>query len=918
MPTITFLFTDIEGSTSLLGRVGQDVYARVLAVHHALIRSALAAHDGAELTVMGDGFFAAFSSSRECVTAVLEMQQAIEAHDWPAGEHIRVRMGVHTGEAEQTIVGPVGLDIHRAARIAAVAHGGQVLLSETAATLVRDWLPEGTALTDLGVHRLKDLGRPERLFQLAGRGMQASFPPLRSLGNPTMPNNLPTELSKFIGREVELTKVRSLVESSRLVTLTGAGGSGKTRLALQAGAELLDSTGDGVWLVELAAVADPDAVPASIASVLRVAPQPGRPVLDTLADALAPQRPLIVLDNCEHLIGACAETADAILRRCPRVRLLVTSREALGIAGETLYQVPSMSLPAEDNSSSGFAPGEPSDAVALFVDRARKQGVSLTVDDHAGPLIASICRRLDGMPLAIELAAARLRVLSLADLRDRLDHRFRLLTGGSRAALPRQQTLLATVGWSYSLLTEAEQLLLRRLAVFPESFDLAAAESVCAFGAIGRLDVLDLVGSLVNKSLVLTENTPDTLRYRLLETIRQFAMERLMEAGTGEAATVNAAHCAHFLSVAEEAGSHLTWPDQGRWYARLDADRANLLQAARYAASPVGSTREALRFGGVLRRYWMSRSADEAASLIRPVLARPDARSDLRAWVDAAITALDVWPGSDLQAGIRSGPEVIELARQVGEPALLVEALSWYCGMFYFTGEPEKGNPFGAEAVELARQAGDDVLLASSIMAYLMCRDLTNPEDGERLYAEAVACTQRSGDRQIACLLHNNASVHAIRAGDFAAARFHLQQAAQASAEIGEDSRSVQVNMGWVLRHDREFEAARATFEAALRTSRRIGDKTGLAYCSLGLACVAGDLGDWHRGAELHGAAQTFIDRLSGLLQDPEGQYQQESIDAIRARLGAERFDAAYAEGKALSFDDAIALALGPVVQAAA
>jgi predicted ATPase/class 3 adenylate cyclase len=920
VPTTTFLFTDLEGSTSLLGRVGEDVYASVLAVHHALIRSALAAHDGTELTMMGDGFFAAFSSPRECVAAVLEMQQAIESHDWPAGEHIRVRMGVHTGEAEQTVVGPVGLDIHRAARIAAVAHGGQVLLSESGATLVRDWLPDGTALTDLGVHRLKDLGRPERLFQLAGRGMQSSFPPLRSLENPTMPNNLPAELSTFIGREVELNEVRSLVESSRLVTLTGAGGSGKTRLALQAGAELLDGTGDGVWLVELAAVADPGAVPSSIASVLRVGPQPGRPVLDTLADALVPQRPLIVLDNCEHLIGACAATADAILRRCPRAHLLVTSREPLGIAGETIYQVPSMSLPADD-AGSGPAPGEPpgpSDAVALFVDRARKQGVSLTVDDHTGPLIASICRRLDGMPLAIELAAARLRVLSLADLGDRLDHRFRLLTGGSRAALPRQQTLLATVSWSYSLLEEAEQLLLRRLAVFPESFDLAAAESVCAFGAIDRLEVLDLVGSLVNKSLVLTEHGPDALRYRLLETIRQFAMERLTEGGTDEAATVNAAHCAHFLSVAEEAGTHLTGPDQGRWYARLDADRANLLHAAHYAASPGGSTRQALRFGGVLRRYWMSRSAEEAASMVKPVLARPDARSDLRAWVDAAITALDVWPGSDIQAGIRSAPQVIELARQVGEPALLIEALSWCCGMFYFTGEPEKGNPFGAEAVELARQTGDDVLLGSSIMAYLMCRDLTDPEDGERLYAEAFACVQRSGDRLTAYLLHNNASVHAIRAGDYAAARFHLQEAAQASAEIGEHSHSVPVNMGWVMRHDREFEAARATFEAALRTSRRIGDKTGLAYCSLGLACVAGDLGDWHRGAELHGAAQTFLDRLGGLLQEPEGQYRQESIDAIRACLGAERFDAAYAEGKALSFDDAIALALGPVVRAAA
>ncbi len=929
MPTTTFLFTDLEGSTTLLSRVGDDVYGRLLADHHALIRAALAAHGGRELTVMGDGFFAAFTSPRDCAVAVVQMQQAIETHDWPAGEHVRVRMGIHTGEAEETNAGPVGLDVHRAARIAAVAHGGQVLLSETAASLIRNSLPSGTALTDLGIHRLKDLGQPERLFQLTAAGMQAAFPPLRSLGNPTMPNNLPAELSTFIGREIELKDVRSLVESSRLVTLTGAGGAGKTRLALQAAAEVLDGTSDGVWLVELAAVADPAAVPGSIASVLGVTARPGRTVLDTLTDALVPQHPLIMLDNCEHLIEACAATADAILRRCPRVRLLVTSREPLGIGGETIYRVPSLSLPAEDSADSAGSAGEPvepepSDAVALFTERARKQGVELTIDGDTGPLIASICRRLDGMPLAIELAAARLRVLSLPDLRDRLDHRFRLLTGGSRAALPRQQTLLATVGWSYSLLDENEQLLLRRLAVFPESFDLAAAESVCGFGGIDRLDVLDLLGSLVNKSLVLTEQSRRAVRYRLLETIRQFAMERLTEAGNceagdDEAATVNAAHCAHFLSMADEAAAGLPGPDQGLWYARLDADWPNLWRAGQYAAGPAGSTQQALRFGGRLGRYFVIRPAGEAATdLLRSVLDRPDARSDLRTYVEAAIAGLAGWRGVQVQDGIRSGPEVIRLARQLGEPRLLIEALAAYCTLFYFAGEPELGEPFGAEAVELARQAGDDLLLGGSIMAYLMCHDWSSPEDGNRLYAEAIACTQRSGDRLTSYLLHNNASVHLICAGDYAAARAHLIQAQQASDEIREHSHSIPVNMGWVLRHERDPDAARATFESALRTSRRAGDKAGLAYCTLGLACTAGDLGDWYRAAELHGAAQVFLERVGGPWQEPEGQYRQQSMDSIRTGLGADRFDAAYAAGKALSFDDAISLALRPAVEAAA
>jgi predicted ATPase/class 3 adenylate cyclase len=912
---MTFLFTDIEGSTTLLQRVGEDVYGRALAEHHALIRSALAAHDGTELTMTGDGFFAAFSSPRACVAAVVAMQHALQSRSLPGGgEPLRVRMGVHTGEAEQTAAGPVGLDIHRAARIAAVAHGGQILLSDTAAALVRDSLPDGTTLTDLGMHRLKDLGDPQRIFQLTASGLRSEFPALRSLGNPALLNNLPAELSAFVGRAAELKEILSLVDSSRLVTLTGPGGAGKTRLGLQAAAELLDDTGDGVWLVELAGVTDAGSVPSAIAGILGVAAQPGRPMLDTLVYALAPQRLLIVLDNCEHLVDACARAADAILRRCPRVYLLATSREPLGISGETIYRVPPMSLPAEDDS--GSAPTELPDAVALFVDRARQQGVSLTADGSTGSLIASVCRRLDGMPLAIELAAARLRSLSLADLRDRLDQRFRLLTGGSRAALARQQTLLATVAWSYSLLDRAEQQLLGRLAVFPESFDLSGAEAVCGVAGLDRLDVVDLLGSLVNKSLVGTERGPENLRYRLLETIRQFAGERLIEAD--DAAAISAAHCEHFVSVAEQAGAPLTGPDQGRWFAVLDAERANLWRAAEYAAGVPDGTGRVLRLGAVLRRYWMSRSAGVAmAELIRPVLERPEARSDRRLFVDAAITVMDA-SRTDVRAALEFGERVVAEARQVGEPSLLIEALAVHCGRYYFVGDPERGAAFGAEAVALARQTGDDVLLGSSIMGYLLCLDMTDSDAAEHLYAEGIACTQRSGDRLMARVLHNNASVHALRAGDAAAARAHLVQAGQAGVEIGERSHAVPVNMGWLLRQEHDPEAARATFQDALRLSRRTGDRYGLAYCSLGLACVAGDLGDWHRAAGLHGAAQAFFDEPGGPWQDPEDRYREDSIAAVRCRLGDAQFDDAYAHGMTLSFDDAIALALSGARQVAA
>ena len=334
-------------------------------------------------------------------------------------------------------------------------------------------------------------------------------------GASALPSNLPAQLSRFIGRDRELAEVRALVESSRLVTLTGAGGCGKTRLSLQVAAGLLDGPGEGVWLVELAAVLDEDAVAPRISEALRLAAQPGRLVLETLLDALTPQDVLIVLDNCEHLIGACAKTADAIMRRCPRVRLLATSREPLGISGETIYRVPSLSLPAPDDS--GCAAAGSSDAVALFADRATAQGVNLPLDKETAAVVVSVCRRLDGMPLAIELAAARLRSLSLSELHDRLDQRFRLLTGGSRTALERQQTLRATVDWSYSLLTAAEQLLLRRLSVFAESFDLAAAEGVCGFDDIEVFEVAGLVGSLVDKSLVAAEPAFTAFRYRLLD-----------------------------------------------------------------------------------------------------------------------------------------------------------------------------------------------------------------------------------------------------------------------------------------------------------------------------------------------------------------------------------------------------------------
>ncbi|HLN05229.1 MAG TPA: DUF4062 domain-containing protein, partial [Acidimicrobiales bacterium] len=497
--TLTFLFTDVEGSTAMLQRLLGDAYAKVLTVHHRLIRAGLVAHDGKEIDTQGDAFFAAFSSPSACVAAAIEIQRAFVSYPWPAGEAVRVRMGIHSGEASETAVGLVGLDIHRAARVAAVAHGGQILVSGTTAAMVRDSMPVGASLKDLGLHRLKDLGRAEQIFQLEADGLQTAFPPLRSLDNPQLLNNLPAQMSSFIGRDAELAEVHRLITLSRLVTLTGSGGAGKTRLGLQVAAGLLDGSGDGVWFVDLAPLQNADLVAVTVANVLGIREDAGRSGVDTLVEAIGQRSLLLLLDNCEHVIDMCAKLADTLLRSCPKVTLLATSREPLGIDGERVHRIPSLDTPADDDDADVIRSTE---AVRLFTDRAAQHGVALVWDERTTSVVGRICRLLDGIPLAIELGAARLRVMSVTELDARLDQRFSVLTGGSRAALPRQQTLLAMVDWSWELLNVAERRVLALLSVFAGGFDLAAVEAIAAGEGAPPDEVVRHLGALVDKSLV--------------------------------------------------------------------------------------------------------------------------------------------------------------------------------------------------------------------------------------------------------------------------------------------------------------------------------------------------------------------------------------------------------------------------------
>jgi predicted ATPase/DNA-binding XRE family transcriptional regulator len=744
-------------------------------------------------------------------------------------------------------------------------------------------------------------------LSLAGSRKERFIAAARGKVLPTLPNNLPAELTAFIGRNREVSEVRALVGSSRLVTLTGPGGAGKTRLAHQVASGFLGEAEDGVWLVELAVITEEDEVPSEIAEALRIPSQPARAALDVLADALVPQDVLIVLDNCEHLIGGCAKTADTLLRRCPKLKLMATSREPLDIGGETVYRVPSLSLPEADDYSEDAA--QSSDAVRLLADRAGAQGVRLALETGTLSLAVSVCRRLDGMPLAIELAAARLRSMSLRELSDRLDQRFQLLTGGSRGGLARQRTLREAIGWSYSLLTAAEQVLLRRLSVFTGGFDIAATEAVCGFGDMGKAEVAGLLGPLVDKSLVIAQPAGEHLRYRLLETIRIFAADRLAEAGPEETAAADEAHCWHYLAVAEGAAIHLSGPDQGRWHARLDVDRANVRRAAQYATSQPDGAAKVLRFGVALWRYWTARNGHkEAAGLLVPVLRDPKAAADPKLFAEAQVAAALFTAWTDSTTSLQLAGQAAELARQLGSEQLLIQSLAMLCLGCYLAGDMERALLSGQESVARARKLGDDVLLGLSFLTYLLSLD--SPSASGPLYAEAIACTERSGDLRINAYLHNEAGLAALQIGDITRAKAHLEAGIQAAKTIGDSHFDMLVSLSHVRRAEHDLENARSTLQEVLRGGRRIGSKSTVATAVLGLACLSTDLSDWHRAALLHGIAQAMLDQTGLPWQPFDARCRQQSLDQLETALGSEQLRRAYTDGMTLSLDRATDLAL--------
>lgn len=813
--TVTLLLADIEGSVRLWESRGPEM-TKAIAKHDVLVSELIGKHGGVRPKDQGEGdsFVAAFARPSQAVACALALQLAMTKEDW-GGADIRVRIALHTGEVElRNEANYLGSTINRTARLRALAHGGQTLISASTYDLVADRLPEGASMKELGVHRLRDLSRPEHVFQLNHSELPDNFPPLRSLE--ALPNNLPIQLTSFVGREKEIEEINSLLQDNRMVTLTGSGGAGKTRLALHVAADLIEEFEGGLWLADLAPLRDPTFVAQAVASALGLPEEKDRDALATLIEHLKSRRALIVFDNCEHLVNECASLADSLLHSCPTVTIIATSREPLGVDGETAWRVPSLSVPDQTGPMLVDALTQ-YEAVRLFIDRATKSRHNFRITNENAPAVAQICHRLDGIPLAIELAAARVRVLSPEQISEGLADRFHLLTGGARTAMPRQQTLQASVEWSYELLSEKERLLLQRLSVFSGGFTLDAAEGVISGERIGKAEVLDLLTQLVDKSLVLVDDvTSGALRYHLLETIRQYSMERLVE--TGAVAEVRTHHMNYF----HEFGESFQWPADAAGAARarmeigLEVDNART--AARWAmtnAEPELKLRLATNTSDLLTMRGHRR---EALALIDEALAASEGASPLarsRALVLKGWIIMWLDP-STLYA---VAEEALELAEQAGDSKTAANARGLMAQGAFALGDPEKVESVDQRMREAIEAGSDEEFVALSYRASNLAIQGDFVEAAE-LYGTAAELARASSNRIWLHVLLAHQAGNLVFLGAFERA----EEIALSAVEVLADDERPSPMAVWalaglaIIRGD--FDRAREHFEGVLEEGR--------------------------------------------------------------------------------------------------
>ena len=860
--TVTFLFTDIEGSTRLLQELG-DEWGNVLEDQRRLMRAAITANHGLELSTEGDSFFVVFASAADAMQAVVLAQQALDAHAWSGDTRVRVRMGLHSGEGRIVAADYVGLDVHRAARIAACGHGGQVIISDTVHALVEKAIPPGVSIRDLGEHRLKDLPGPEHLYQLDIEGLPTEFPALKVLD--VRMNNLPLQLTSFVGRSAEVAEVKRLLSRAHSVTLVGPGGVGKTRLAIEAARQSADEFPEGVWLIELASLTDTSLVPQAVANSLRIREQPGVAIADTIVRYLERRHILLVLDNCEHLIQPVAELVETILRSCPVIRVLATSREALRVDGEATFPVPALSVPDAVLSRMVGELGD-YEAIRLFCERASTDVDSLIADPENSAAVVEICRRLDGVPLAIELAAATLSTLTAKQIAAKLDDRFRVLESGRRTALPRQQTLAASIDWSYDLLSAPEKSLLRRLSIFGGAFTLEAAEAICAGQPIAEEEVFGLLRSLANKSLINVIPVGGELRYNLLETIRQYAADRL--AAGSEDTDVRARHLNWYLLLAEEASSALHGPHQAAWLTRLDYEQADLRKAL--ASALTEQSQRALRLASCLTYYWVIRGhLREGGEWLRLALQTPaDPLARARGFTSAGILAhhqSDNTGTRDLMS------ESVGIHEQCDDPLDKSLALTHFGIAVLSLGDTAAGWKALEQSVALALQAG--------------------------------------GTWELAAALNHLGAMRHYDGDTSARPRTLLEDGLKAARAAGDAWHSVLIldSLAQVAIDHMDIESARSYWHECITIELSLGETLGIPSILEGFARLAAAQSEHQRALRLLGAAAGLRSEMR--IPNPT-PFEQEpvrlALSRSRAALGKSEADSAWHEGWVMTLEEAV------------
>ena len=910
--TVTFLFTDIEGSTRLW-ETQHAAMQQALAHHDEILRDAIETNDGYVVKTTGDGAHAAFAISADAIAACLAAQRALQAHAW--GQlSIRSRMALHSGTAEQRGGDYYGPALNRAARLMEAAHGGQVLLSLATEELVRDHLPAAVALRDMGERRLKDLIRPERVFQLIVPDLQADFPPLKTLD--ARPNNLPAQTTPFIGREHEIRAIKEQLSIAkvRLLTLSGVGGTGKTRLALQAAADMVDEFEHGVFFVPLAALRDPALMLQTIAQAFDVREVAGRQLKEQLKDHLRGKQMLLVLDNFEQVIDA-APLLTELLSAAPGLKVLVTSREVLRLSGETDYPVPPLSLPdlrrlPPLNRLTQY------EAVALFIERAVAVKPAFTVTNENAAAVAEICYRLDGLPLAIELAAARVRVLPPQRMLAELSHRLSFLMGGARDLPARQKTLRGAIDWSHDLLTADEQKLFRRLSVFVGGCALEAIETVC--NVEPALSVLETTESLVGKSLVKQTEAHGEPRFVMLETIREYAKDRLIAAG--EAERVRERHRACYLALAEEAKPKLMGAEQAEWLRRLDQEHDNLRSALDW--SLIGpSSRGGLRLCGALQRFWWTRGylSEGRESCVR-VLAKKGAQGATQERAQALKTAgVLAYQQGDYPAARALDEESLAIHRLLGDRRGIAGSLNNLGLVACDQGNFSAARALHQESLAIMRDVVDRKGIANSV------NNLGNVafDQGDfflsrTLYEESLAIARELGDREgIARVLGNLGNV-AKHEGDLLSARALHEESLAIKRELGYRQRiASSLNSLADLDLDQgSLASAQALYREALAIGRELGERLRIAFSLEGLAAVFDLLGRAPRAARIWGAAEQLRTESGSPLPPKDRPVYDRRVAAARAALGDDAaFDRAWQEGRALTLEQAIELALEETVE---